>query len=123
MKKILFAFLLLVGQAFAIDRLAFLQCIAIQENSWGKAGKAGELGPYQMMPKTVRDAGGHDLVAALSHLEWLERSLKAKGVKVNAFNLALCWNAGLTRATTGKAKLFSYDYALHVDGRYYRLTR
>lgn len=109
------------GQLFAVDGPRMLEAIRIKENST-TMGKAGELGPYQMMPKTVRDAGGHDYRAAARHLSWLERNLKRAGVEPNPFNLALCWNAGLDRATSGGAKVMSYRYATDVD-QLYRLLQ
>lgn len=104
------------------DDVLFLQAIRLKENS-SKHGKAGEIGPYQMMPKTVRDAGGSDMLSAMFHLHWLKRNLKHRGVAVTVFNLAACWNAGLDRYTSGRAKPFSYQYAGDVECLFNALKR
>lgn len=108
------------SQLQALDHPAMLEAIRLKENTT-KRGAAGELGPYQMMPKTVRDAGGYNKLSAAFHLRWLERQLKARGADPSPFNLALCWNAGLERATGGQAKEISYHYARDVERNYRRL--
>jgi hypothetical protein len=116
----------MVAASFALasarepNRSALLEAIRLRENSHTR-GAAGELGPYQMVPKTVRDAGGYDRAAATRHLMWIERQLARKRVAVSAFNIALCWNAGLERATSGRAKESSYWYATDVERIYHSL--
>ena len=104
---------------YGVDETAILKAIAIREASpEGAIGKRHELGIYQMMPATVLDAGGYDRLSAGRHLHWLQRNLEKAGHNVSPFNIALCWNAGLTRATSGKAKDISYIYALEVTNIY-----
>lgn len=119
---ILLLAVLMCSQLQALDRNTFLEAVRMKENSTGR-GKSGELGPYQMMPKTVKDAGGYDKVSAMFHLKWLERRMSQRGVDINVFNLALCWNAGFERATTGKAKEVSYQYAVDVLNLYEKISR
>ena len=111
----LFAMLFL--PLYGVDETAILKAIAIREGG-SQMGKAGELGAWQMMPATVLDADGYDRLAAGRHLHWLQRNLEKAGQNVSPFNIALCWNAGFTRATSGKAKDISYLYALEVTNIY-----
>ena len=111
----LFAMLFL--PLYGVDETAILKAIAIREGG-SQMGKAGELGAWQMMPATVLDAGGYDRLSAGRHLHWLQRNLEKAGQNVSPFNIALCWNAGFTRATSGKAKDISYLYALEVTNIY-----
>jgi len=111
--KLKILFLILAVNVYGFDESALLKAIAIKEGGV-RMGKAGEIGAWQMMPKTVRDAGGHDRSAALRHMHWLMRNLKRLGQAESPFNIALCWNAGFERATSGEAKLSSYAYAWDV---------
>ena len=116
-------FLLLATSLFALDEPAMLQAIAIKEGATESTiGRAHERGIYQMVPKTVQDAGGHDIMAAWRHLDWLSAQLKRKGVPVTPFHIGLAWNAGFTRATTGRAKVASYEYAICVENLYNDIT-
>lgn len=117
MNRLFLALFLLVLPAYGLEEAIFLQAIAIRENSL-VMGKAGELGPHQMGRQAVRDAGGYDLSAATRHLHWLTRTLQSKGVPASVFNLGVCWNAGLERYTTGRAKDISYRYGQDVQKIY-----
>jgi hypothetical protein len=44
----------------------------------------------------------------------LERELLAIGIEPMPFNVALAWNAGITKVRAGKAPVSSYDYARRV---------
>lgn len=115
----LFALVSFVPLFAGIDERILLDAIAVREASPdGAIGKNQEQGVFQMMPKTVADSGGHDRAAALRHMRWLQANLRKLGLAVNPFNIALCWNAGLQRATTGAAKVVSYQYAMDVDRLY-----
>lgn len=114
---------LMCGQLQAMDETAMLQAIALKENSHGKVGAKGELGDYQMLPCNVNKYGGYGPSHALAMMHDIVSGLKRNGVDVNSFNIALAWNAGLTGATTGKAPISSYKYALSVQMNYYSITR
>jgi hypothetical protein len=103
-------FLLLSLRAFSATDAQMIQAIEMTEASYGQVGRAGEIMPSQLSPATVRDHG----TDPLANLRWLKKQLARKGVAVIPFNIALCWNAGLTGATTGKAPISSYRYALRM---------
>lgn len=98
----------------AVDAPKLLAAIALVETgNVPKNGKAGETGVHQIGPaarKDNRDAPGQ--------LEWLIKNMRRAGVDANAFNLALAWNCGFQRSTTGKAPVVSYDYARRVVNIY-----
>lgn len=123
MKSILLSLVLIALPlaGHASDRL-LLQAIRIKEGGT-RQGLAGERGPFQLMPKTVQDAGGTDYAAAYRHLQWIKRNLAIRGLDTGPFNCALSWNAGLERATHGQAKLVSYQYAQDVTNLYDGLVR
>lgn len=100
-------FLLLALRAFCATDAQIIQALEMTEASYGKIGRAGEVLPSQLAPATVRDHG----LDPMANLRWLKQQLARKGVDVSPFNIALCWNAGLTGATTGKAPVSSYWYA------------
>jgi hypothetical protein len=119
----LFLFVLLAVRVLATDG-AMLASIAVEENWQGRVGRAGEIGPYQMLPSTRADrrrdlrARGvmnpTELQLATEHLNWIRKQLKAAGVPPEPFNLALCWNAGGAGTVTGRAPVASYHYAGRV---------
>lgn len=100
-------FLLLVLRALAATDAQIIQAIEMTEDSYGRIGRAGEVTAAQLTPATVCDHG----LDPMANLLWLKRQLAIKGVDVIPFNIALCWNAGLTGATTGSAPVSSYRYA------------
>lgn len=101
----------------ALNEGVFLDAIKTVENTpdWGRAG---ERGPYQLIPSVCRVVGGHDRAAALRWLRIVEAGLKARHVDVNVTNAALCWNAGIRAATSGRAPMASYDYSIRVRNIY-----
>lgn len=105
------------------DRFNVRMLVAIaQVEDWrGRPGKAGEIGPWQMLPAVRLDrllemdvGTWTDRNIARAHLVWIERELGRRGVAVVPFNVALVWNAGLERTVTGRAPVKSYDYARRV---------
>lgn len=57
--------------------------------------------PYGLSPAvraqhSLRAPKGTDYEIALAHLKWLQGELGRNGKPVTAYNLALCWNLGLT---------------------------
>jgi hypothetical protein len=93
---------------------AFLGAVAEVEDWRGQRGAAGEIGPWQMMPRTWASYRGTAEDRARAHLAWLRATLERRGVEPSPFNLALCWNAGLHATLTGRAPVASYDYARRV---------
>jgi hypothetical protein len=104
--KLLF-FLIVVLRGCAATDAQIIQALEMTEASYGQIGRAGEITPSQLSPATVRDHG----TDPLANLRWLKKQLARRGVDLLPFNIALCWNAGLTGATTGKAPISSYHYA------------
>jgi hypothetical protein len=125
-KLLLLLCLALPSVLVAADSAALLHSIAIVEDWRGRVGKAGEIGPYQMLPSTradrIRDLAARGIVApteqqiAQEHVDWLRRELRKAGTEPLPFNLALCWNAGLNATVTGRAPERSYRYACRVVG-------
>lgn len=119
--KLLLLFLLLGLNALALDDRDALAAIAQRETrNRNVVGKAGELGPTQVAPVTVRQHGTTD---PRVHLEWLKARFRERGVHWCLFNLALAWNAGFEGATTGRAPVSSYAYARDVVAIYERRAR
>jgi hypothetical protein len=101
-----------------VDDSRLLAAIAERENAQGRIGRAGELGDYQLHPLTIQDRGGWGNDHARSHLRWLKAGLLRAGVDLLPFNLALAWNAGLTRVLQGRALERHYAYACAVVALY-----
>lgn len=128
MKRLAVLFLVLILSAAAADNSGMLFSIAIEEDWQGRVGKAGEIGPYQMLPGTRADRrrdlrrrgilNPTERQLAEEHLEWIRRGLHAAEVDPSPFNLALCWNAGVRATVTGRAPESSYRYAGRVAGYY-----
>jgi hypothetical protein len=114
----LLLFILLIARCCAATDAQIIQAIEMTERSYGQIGRAGEILPSQLSPATVRDHGADPL----ANLRWLKTQLARKGVAVVPFNIALCWNAGLTGATTGKAPTSSYRYACRMVENLQKLT-
>lgn len=116
------AFILLPAIALAAPEPAELTAIRIKENT-PMYGPLGELGPYQMMPKTVQDAGGYDLTAAIRHLERTKVGLVRNGIEPTIYNIALVWNCGLKRVVNGDIPASTKKYAEDVDKLYRNLNK
>lgn len=101
-----------------INHNAFLQAIALKEDSHGVTGKRGERGDYQMLPANVVRHGGSDRAAAERMLLDVIRHLKSNEVAVNPFTCALAWNAGWPKVVMGCAPVQSYRYAREVESYY-----
>ena len=88
-------------------------------------GPKGELGAYQFRADTWKmhsklhftyalDREKSDEVA-VKHYEWLKASLQRNGFEATPFNIALAWNAGVSRVVAGNASRQSRDYAARVS--------
>lgn len=132
MKRLLTLSLLLISvlrfttTAGADDRWETLRAINWVENPTNhtRAGRFGELGPYQfrsgtwkMHTKRPFSQATHREAAdevAVHHYEWLKRMLTKAGVDANAFNIAMAWNCGIDNVLKGRVPSASYDYATRV---------
>jgi len=132
MKSMLNRFLLLVALGFTIeagasDRWETLRAINWVENPTNhtRAGRFGELGPYQFRPTTWRmhtdkpfrlavERETADEVA-VKHYEWIKRNFERAGVEPNPFNIAMAWNCGVEAVLSGRAPSVSYSYAERVS--------
>lgn len=115
----------------AVDVDRQLDAIRERENFRGRDGKHGERGPYQItravwalhMPGVSFAEARIEAVAricAQRHLAYLTTGLRASGVDVTPWTLALAWNAGLAGATRGTAPVRAYHYASAVEALYQR---
>lgn len=131
MIRALATLLLLACTAFAApaDGARYLAATVQVEDRGGRDGALGERGIYQFREITWRQhmpgvpfALARDPDAAhacaLKHLAWLRQQLPRAGVEDNAYNLALCWNAGLDAVLRGKAPERAYHYAAKVERLY-----
>ncbi len=129
---VIFLALTLAASAAVLDVPRFLGAIRTVEDWHGRDGHAGERGPWQITravwamhmpgrPFAEARQEGPAYACALKHLDWLRGRLAVQRPVVddNAFNLALCWNAGLTATITGRAPLASYIYAGRVSNLYH----
>lgn len=104
-----------------------LWALALVETPHGvpaRPGPAGETGRWQLTPAVRHDRGAElrargeavtDEAIAREQLLWLARGLERRGVPVTPFNLAVAWNAGLNRYTSGKAPVRAYEFARRVE--------
>ena len=87
-------------------------------------GPYGETGRWQLR-KSVRDDRAHDLRCrairnptdehiATEQVLWIKRNLLFLHIDPNDFNVALAWNAGLSRIALGRGPIPSYDFARRV---------
>jgi len=125
---LLFSVLLLAFtiEARADDRWETLRAINWVENPTNhtRAGKFGELGPYQFRSGTWRmhtrrpfsqaiQREAADEVAVL-HYEWIKANLEKAGVDGSPFNIAMAWNSGVNNVIKGRAPSVSFNYAQRV---------
>ncbi|MDQ5979093.1 MAG: hypothetical protein QG602_2067 [Verrucomicrobiota bacterium] len=113
-------------KAAADDRWETLRAINWVENPTNhtRAGRFGELGPYQFRPTTWRmhtkrpfsqavQREAADEVA-VRHYEWIRINLERAGVDATPFNIAMAWNSGVNNVLKGRVPNVSYDYATRV---------
>lgn len=110
----------------ADERWETLRAINWVENPTNhtRAGRFGELGPYQFRPTTWRmhtkrpfsqavQREAADEVA-VRHYEWIKINLERAGVDATPFNIAMAWNSGVNNVLKGRVPNVSYDYATRV---------
>lgn len=109
-----------------VDCNVFLKAVA-QVETGGNAraiGRLGERGLYQFTRTTWRryskrpfvDAH-HPAIAydvAVRHFNWLHERLVANGAEPTMHRMAVAWNAGLSRALSGRPPRSTHDYARRV---------
>ncbi len=110
----------------ADERWQTLRAINLVENPTNhtKAGRFGELGPYQFRPTTWRMHTKRPFAQAIhreasdevavKHYEWIKRTLEKSGVDASAFNIAMAWNSGVSNVLNGRVPTVAYDYATRV---------
>ena len=103
-----------------------LRAIAQVESRGNPAcvGRMGERGLYQFRRSTWRQHTREDFrrahhpeistLVAMRHYEWIVRSLRAHGRPGTPYEVALAWNAGLSRVLSGKIPSGSRHYAQRV---------
>lgn len=62
------------------------------------------------------------LRVALRHIDYIKATLSATNLPVNAYNVALAWNAGITATLTGTASARKRDYAKRAENLYHEPT-
>jgi hypothetical protein len=114
-------------KAGADDRWETLRAINWVENPTNhtRAGRFGELGPYQFRPTTWRmhtrrpfsqaiQREAADEVA-VKHYEWIKESLENAGIDASPFNIAMAWNSGVNNVLKGRVPSVAYNYAERVN--------
>lgn len=87
-------------------------------------GRLGERGSYQFRRATWREItrlpfreahtpAAHEV--ARTHLSRLAEGLRSKGLPVDAFHLALAWNAGINGAAARRPPHSAVEYAMRVS--------
>lgn len=113
-------------KAGADDRWETLRAINWVENPTNhtRAGRFGELGPYQFRSTTWRMHTGKSFQmavqreaadeVAVKHYEWIKRNLENAGVNPSTFNIAMAWNSGVGNVVNGRSPKVSRNYAQRV---------
>lgn len=132
MNRLFTRLLLLTGiLAFAAEMAADERWQTLRAINWvenptnhTKAGRYGELGPYQFRPTTWRMHTKRPFAQAIQreasdevavkHYEWIKRTLEKSGVDASPFNIAMAWNSGVTNVLKGRVPTVAYDYATRV---------
>lgn len=109
------------------QRDAFLEAVALVEtggNARAVGGK-GERGLYQFTRSTWHQHTkrshheahdpGYSLTIARKHYDWLYANLSRKGFPPSPYWLAVAWNSGLTRTTSGRFPSMSRRYGERVS--------
>ena len=109
-----------------IDPTHVLRAIAEVETRGNprRVGRLGERGMYQFRRETWRQHTAEDFrrahhpeistTVARRHYDWILRELRNRGHEGTPYEVALAWNAGLSRVLTGKVPSRSRLYAERV---------
>lgn len=100
----------------------------------GRDGAAGERGPWQLtlavwqkhmpgIPFAQARLEAPARACALKHIEWLHQELQKAGWQGSVYEIALAWNAGLTRTLEGRAPRASENFAVRVVNLYVEAVR
>jgi hypothetical protein len=132
MNRLFTRLLLLTGVfAFTIEMTADERWQTLRAINWvenptnhTKAGRFGELGPYQFRPTTWRMHTKRPFAQAIhreasdevavKHYEWIKRNLEKSGIDASPFNIAMAWNSGVNNVLNGRVPTVAYDYATRV---------
>lgn len=117
------------AHASGLDAQRLADALRVREGYRGQPGALGEAGPWQIravtwaqhmpgIPFARAVQAGPARTCALKHIAWLSAALEARGVPATAFNVAVAWNAGLERYTSGGAPVRAYRYGADVEALY-----
>jgi hypothetical protein len=113
-------------QFFPADPVVVLRAIAAVESNGDPTlvGRMGERGLYQFRRTTWRQHTEEDFrrahhpeisaTVARRHYDWICEALRARGYQATPYEVALAWNAGLSRVLSGRAPSRSHHYAQRV---------
>lgn len=116
--------------AQAYDRARFLHSVGSVEsrNRYWVVGPCGEVTQFQVMPRIWRfhtrlpisraSDPAIGLTVAQRHLSQLERELRAFGVEVTVYNLALAWRAGSPAVARNSTSASQRDHAQRIVNLY-----
>lgn len=123
--------LTLATTANAYDRPRFLQSVGSVEsrNRYWVVGPCGEVTQFQLMPRIWRfhtsapiSRASSDpaigLTVASRHLKQLETELRAFGLPVTPYNLALAWRAGSPAVASNRTSAAQRDHAQRIVNTY-----
>lgn len=120
MIRLLAIFIITLGTAQAVDLHRLHDCIAQVEDWQGRRGRAGEIGPTQILPQVWRRYSNQRYSAeearrvTLAHLVWLQSNVENPTV----YRLALAWNAGAAATNRCRINDRQADYAQRVRNLY-----
>jgi hypothetical protein len=133
MRRITVVFILLHSVAFAnIDSTKMVESIRIVENST-KIGRAGERGPWQILPSVWRQYSKRPLAWAsskqsacvaeqkrvvLAHIHWIREQLRTINLPDTPRSIALIWGAGFENVRRETIKPEKLDYADRAQNIY-----
>jgi hypothetical protein len=116
----------------SVDLIKMIETIRLVENS-ETPGRAGEQGPWQILPSVWRSYSREHISWASSkradcvaeqkrvvtaHIEWIRSCLTNAGFADTPKNIALVWCAGFETVRRGKASKAKKDYAARAQNVY-----
>jgi hypothetical protein len=128
----LLALLLATPVSASVDLVKMIETIRLVENS-ETPGRAGEQGPWQILPSVWRQYSREHISWASSkradcvaeqkrvvtaHIAWIRKSLVDAGFADTPKNIALVWCAGFETVRRGKATRAKKDYATRAQNIY-----
>jgi len=131
--RLVFILAFLCSSAFAsVDLAKMVETIRVVENS-STTGKAGEQGPWQILPSVWRQYSREHISWASSkrpecvaeqrrvasaHVNWIRKQLPKIGAAETPYFIALVWCAGFENVRLGKLNAGKKDYAQRAENIY-----